>query len=50
MEKYLTGYSLRSKAASSHVRDECGAKHLLPVFGQCILAEIGPFERFPTTR
>jgi integrase len=42
MDKYLTGYSLRSKAASSHVRDQCGAKHLLPVFGECVLADIGP--------
>ncbi len=42
MDKYLNGYSKRSKAASSHVRDMCGAKHLLPVFGQCMLADIGP--------
>jgi integrase len=42
MDKYLTGYSQRSKAASSHVRDQCGAKHLLPAFGKCIFAKIGP--------
>ena len=42
MDKYLTGYSQRSKAASSHVRDQCGAKHLLPAFGEYILADIGP--------